>query len=149
MEAVKGFYSEKSIEERINELREIVVNDDKLFEASKYLDRSFKEYYIGMMIEYGLNSIFKKEVINKIEEEIEEHIRDIEDVQSGKVIKTINQKLIEREINRNEKEYHKKLEDEKKYDKYAEIDYINSFYWSDYEDSIREVRGLDKDCSIF
>ena len=32
---------------------------------------------------------------------------------------------------------------------YEEISRINSSYWSDYEDSIREVRGLDKDCTIF
>ena len=39
--------------------------------------------------------------------------------------------------------------DEKKIKEYEEISRINSSYWSDYEDSIREVRGLDKDCTIF
>ena len=63
---------------------------------------------------------------------------DIKDVESGKIIKTINQKNIELE------KENKKLAEE-----YEKISRINSSYWSDYEDSIREVRGLDKDCPIF
>lgn len=158
-EAYKTFYMEKSIEERMNELKGLLVNDDKLFEAFKYLDRSFYDHYIDLVsesrlntFEFGLDSIFKKEVIKKIEDEIEEHIIDIYDVQSGRVIRTINQKLIERERKIKEKikrEYCKKLEGEKEYEKYDEIGHINASYWSDYEDSIREVRGLDKECPVF
>ena len=87
---------------------------------------------------FSLDRDFEKVVIEKFEKEIKEHLMDIKDVESGKVIKTISQKNIELE-----------KEDEKKIKEYEEISGINSSYWSDYEDSIREVRGLDKDCTIF
>lgn len=87
---------------------------------------------------FSLDRDFEKVVIEKFEKEIKEHLMDIKDVESGKVIKTISQKNIELE-----------KEDEKKIKEYEEISHINSSYWSDYEDSIREVRGLDKDCTIF
>ena len=87
---------------------------------------------------FSLDRDFEKVVIEKFEKEIKEHLMDIKDVESGKVIKTISQKNIELE-----------KEDEKKIKEYEEISRINSNYWSDYEDSIREVRGLDKDCTIF
>ena len=87
---------------------------------------------------FSLDRDFEKVVIEKIEKEIKEHLMDIKDVESGKVIKTISQKNIELE-----------KENEKKIKEYEEISRINSSYWSDYEDSIREVRGLDKDCPIF
>ena len=87
---------------------------------------------------FSLDRDFEKVVIEKFEKEIKEHLMDIKDVESGKVIKTISQKNIELE-----------KEDEKKIKEYEEISRINSSYWSDYKDSIREVRGLDKDCTIF
>ena len=52
---------------------------------------------------------FEKVVIEKFEKEIKEHLMDIKDVESGKVIKTISQKNIELE-----KEDEKKIKNMKK-----------------------------------
>lgn len=108
---ISDFYSEGTISERINNLQKLI---------------------------FSLDRYFEKEVIEEIEGKIEEHITDINDVQLGKIVKTIEQKRIELK-----KEHAIKMKE------HEEISSINSSYWSDYEDSIREVRGLDKDCPIF
>lgn len=46
---------------------------------------------------FSLDRDFEKVVIEKFEKEIKEHLMDIKDVESGKVIKTISQKNIELE----------------------------------------------------
>lgn len=117
-----------TIVEEINELKEALRNDKNLFEWLKCL----------RLENFSLDREFGNVVIEKIEKEIEEHLMDIKDVESGKAIKTIHQKTIELE-----KEHEERMK------KYNEVDCINSSYWSDYDDSIREVRGLDKDCPIF
>lgn len=126
--SIYNISSTGTIVEQINELKESLRNDENLFECLKYLRLNV----------FSLDRDFEKVVIEKIETEIKEHLMDIKDVESGKVIKTISQKNIELE-----------KEKEKEIKKYEEISRINSSYWSDYEDSIREVRGLDKDCPIF
>lgn len=124
--SIYNFFSTDTIVDKINKLKESLRTDENLFECLKYLRLNV----------FSLDRDFEKVVIEKIETEIKEHLMDIKDVESGKVIKTISQKNIE-------------LEKEKEIKKYEEISRINSSYWSDYEDSIREVRGLDKDCPIF
>ena len=126
--SIYNIWSTGTIVDQINELKESLRNDENLFECLKYLRLNV----------FSLDRDFEKVVIEKFEKEIKEHLMDIKDVESGKVIKTISQKNIELE-----------KEDEKKIKEYEEISRINSSYWSDYEDSIREVRGLDKDCPIF
>lgn len=126
--SIYNICSTGTIVDQINELKESLRNDENLFECLKYLRLNV----------FSLDRDFEKVVIEKIEKEIKEHLMDIKDVESGKVIKTISQKNIELE-----------KENEKKNKEYEEINRINSSYWSDYEDSIREVRGLDKDCPIF
>lgn len=85
---------------------------------------------------YCINSYFREYVIDEIDREIREHLIDIEDVESGRVIKTISQK--------------KKEFDEEYELLYGDgISSINSSYWADYEDQIRAVRGLDDDCHVF
>ena len=126
--SIYNICSSGNIVDKINKLKESLRNDENLFECLKYLRIKV----------FSLDTDFEEVVIKKIEKEIEEHLIDIKDVESGKVIKTINQKNIELE-----------KENEEKIKKYKEISRINSSYWSDYEDSIREVRGLDEDCPIF
>lgn len=126
--SIYNICSSDNIVDKINKLKESLRNDENLFECLKYLRIKV----------FSLDTDFEEVVIKKIEKEIEEHLIDIKDVESGKVIKTINQKNIELE-----------KENEEKIKKYKEISRINSSYWSDYEDSIREVRGLDEDCPIF
>lgn len=126
--SIYNIFSTGTIVEQINELKESLRTHENLFECLKYL----------RLNAFSLDRDFEKVVIEKIETEIKEHLMDIKDVESGKVIKTINQKNIELE-----------KENEKKIKKYEEISRINSGYWSDYEDSIREVRGVDKDFPIF
>ena len=126
--SIYNICSTGTIVDKINKLKESLRNDENLFECLKYLRLNV----------FSLDRDFEKVVIEKFEKEIKEHLMDIKDVESGKVIKTISQKNIELE-----------KEDEKKIKEYEEISRINSSYWSDYEDSIREVRGLDKDCPIF
>ena len=126
--SIYNISSTGTIVEQINELKESLRTNENLFECLKYLRLNV----------FSLDRDFEKVVIEKIETEIKEHLMDIKDVESGKVIKTISQKNIELE-----------KEKEKEIKKYEEISRINSSYWSDYEDSIREVRGLDKDCTIF
>ena len=126
--SIYNISSTGTIVEQINELKESLRTNENLFECLKYLRLNV----------FSLDRDFEKVVIEKFEKEIKEHLMDIKDVESGKVIKTISQKNIELE-----------KEKEKEIKKYEEISRINSSYWSDYEDSIREVRGLDKDCPIF
>lgn len=126
--SIYNISSTGTIVDQINKLKESLRTDENLFERLKYLTLNV----------FSLDRDFEKVVIEKIEKEIKEHLIDIKDVESGKVIKTISQKNIELE-----------KENEKKIKEYEEISRINSSYWSDYEDSIREVRGLDKDCPIF
>lgn len=125
---ISDFYSEGTISERINNLQKALRSDKELFESLKYLQKLI----------FSLDRYFEKKVIEEIEDKIEEHITDINDVQLGKAVKTIEQKRIELK-----KEHAIKMKE------HEEISRINSSYWSDYEDSIREVRGLDKDCPIF
>ena len=114
--------------DRINRLNEELNGDENLNEFLKCLK------YHGFSLDY----FFCTEVVEAIKEELEEHIDDIKDVEAGRVIKTIRQK--KREL---EEEHEREMEEHKR------IDRINSSYWSDYYDSVRELRGLDKDCPIF
>ena len=126
--SIYNICSSGNIVDKINKLKESLRNDENLFECLKYLRIKV----------FSLDRDFEEVVIEKVEKEIEEHLIDINDVQLGKAVKTIKQKTIELE-----KEHAIKMKE------HEEISRINSSYWSDYEDSIREVRGLDKDCPIF
>lgn len=121
-------FSGKTILDKINCLNEALRDYELLDEKLKYLKNNG----------FSLHYFFLSEVVDEIEKVIEEHIEDIEDVESGKVIKTICQKKQDLE------EEHKR-----EMEAYEEMDRINSSYWSTYEDSIRQIRGLDEDCPIF
>lgn len=81
-----------------------------------------------------LHGYFRKDVIERIDSEIREHLEDIKDVELGREIKTISQK--ERELN-------------EEHELFNETSRINSSYWTNYEDQIRAVRELDDDCRVF
>lgn len=80
--SIYNISSTGTIVDQINKLKESLRTDENLFERLKYLTLNV----------FSLDRDFEKVVIEKIEKEIKEHLMDIKDVESGKVIKTISQK---------------------------------------------------------